>query len=238
VRRCASESDVTVTTSVNIRERIQITIDSISKFLRGNEAIRQQAHDWHTTFCDEHHVLKFRDLAKVQQINPQNALQEAECYTCSLCEIERNRERLSKRQLMSDDPHFVRGSVFVSVKQIEREQQQIAIRQIAMERIPTLPRHTEEIPMPVLATLPQANIITAPLPARGIVYANTPQDDGDATEHRLPAIKLSRSTLQIPAVKAEVAILELMRGQTSPHDTGEQVPVVLLSEVEDGAFLL
>ena len=232
-----------MTSTSTILAGLAATIDYGKKLLGISDAkyraeLKQQARDWHTTFCTIHHTLKFRDLAKVQSVQPQNALDEAECYTCSLCEIENNRKKLAKRQLMSDDPHFVRGSVFVSVKQIEREQQQIAIRQIAMERVSTLPRHTEEIPMSVLATLPQANVITAPLPARDIVYAPTTLDDGDPTEHRLPAIKLSRSTLQIPAVKAEVAILELMRGPSSPHDTGEQAPVVLQAKIEDGAFLL
>lgn len=83
------------------------------------------------------------------------------------------------------------------------------------------------------ATMPNfTRIATTPLAARDIQYENTPpilEDDPDATEMR-PAIKLHKATTtnttqEIPAITAEITLLEIMRGPVSPHDTGEQAPV-------------
>lgn len=84
-------------------------------------------------------------------------------------------------------------------------------------------------------------IATTPLAARDIQYASTPLpsiEDEDATERR-PAIKRRQPTTQeIPAITAEIMLMEMMRGPVSPHDTGEQAPVVLATEVNEDAFLL
>lgn len=80
-----------------------------------------------------------------------------------------------------------------------------------------------------LATLKPTPQATTPLPAKDIVYANTPHDisnepttllDGDITEKR-PAIRLPRNTRQIPAIGAEIALMALMRGPTHKQSTGE-----------------
>lgn len=90
------------------------------------------------------------------------------------------------------------------------------------------------------ATRPNlSRVATTPLAARDIQYASTPLpdiEDDDATERR-PAIKRRQPTTQeIPAITAEIMLMEIMRSPVSPHDTGEQTPVKI-SESED-AFLL
>lgn len=83
--------------------------------------------------------------------------------------------------------------------------------------------------LPTLKPTPQA---TTPLPAREIVYANTPHDvsnaptalldDDNAITEKRPAIRLvSKETHKIPAMKAEVGLLELMRGPVHEQSTGE-----------------
>ena len=222
------------TSAVTLIDRIAATIAHYKKYLCINEEKDRVSHQLH-----------------VQEVNAQAANWTREPLTCT-----KHNEPMF--QIIFKTPEHEKGEWICHSCQDEKRLFQAELDRLSLPIVSKLPdyhagqrvqsyhaaleqaiAHATAPDISKLATIkptqhfiPQANIVTAPLPARDIVYAPTPLDDGDATEHRLPAIKLSRATKQIPAIGAEVLLMSIKNAPTHEQSTGEQ------ERINEDAFLL
>jgi hypothetical protein len=238
--------------STSILNGLAATIAHVKHYLRLNEENDRISHQLHLQEVNAQaanwlkeppHCPKHTDKPMYQLLmeTPEHRKGDWMCHECA--DQIRFARAEQKPKSWSASPTYTSGSVILAINAQEQAYKQEFISRIAMERIPTLPKSTGEIPQVVKEMLPQANIptlppphATNPLPARGIVYANTPFNDDDATEMR-PAIRLPRTLQPVKTGDLRVEVLlDVLAQPTSPHQTGEQEK--LPAKIEDGAFLL
>ena len=229
------------TSAVTLIDRIAATIAHYKKYLCINEekdrvshqvheqALNAQAANWtrEPLTCTKHNEPMFQIIFKT----PEHEKGEWICHSCQDEKLLawKEYERTTERESFSSSPFYKPGNIFRPVLSTQQGYEE-EVSKLALSKLSTLPRSTGEIPQIVKEMIPQANVPTIPLPARDIVYEVTPPDDSEKTLPRIRAI--SRSTKQIPVIGAEIILMSIKNGPTSPQDTGAQ------QKINEDAFLL
>lgn len=184
--------------------------------------------------CEKHHAPNFRSLVTT------DTLEFGEWY-CSHCEQEKNEAtilQLHTGKIHALFPASGQLARRIHMSEVRHSMQEDAVRDILAE----IHTNKDLSQTPEAAMLLKSPQHTTPLPARDIERAITPprttlfadvppvtvweENDDDATERRR-IVRQTPSTVQIPAMSAEVILEALMRGDTHAQSTGEneRIPV-------------
>lgn len=232
----------------NIRTRLQSTIHYFKSLMQTNDDLyassqispNATAKTWErdAPICQIHGTPKFRSLVTTERL-------QATKYYCSQCEQEQSTAtllQLHTGKIHALFPESGQLSRRIHLSETRHYMQEDAVRGI-LASLSTEKDLSKAPEAAMLALPPPKRTPTEPLPARDIERASTVRaslfadndvmlgmsmesDEGDTTARR-PLVRKPHSTVQIPAMNAEVLLLALMAGPTHEQSTGEneRVPV-------------
>lgn len=192
--------------TTTLRDRIEQTLATCKKRIFRNAEIARMAQEWQPLRrCELHDCPMFFNFEKRARGVPRD-----ECYTCNWCEKDRRASALPP-VVLSNRPDYQAGS-------LAREVHKIHLQRLCQDIVPS----------PPLLLPPPKNI--TPSNVRATLFGDVPdvamlwpEEEDDATARRVVVRK--HDTARIPAMDAEVALLELMRGPTHEQSTGENEQV-------------
>lgn len=226
----------------NIRTRLQSTIHYFKSLMQANDDLYASSHNppnataqtWErdAPICQKHGTPKFRSLVTT----PTLQFGEYACSECKQEQAENELFQLHTGKIHALFPESGQLSRRIHLTEIRHHMQEDAVKSILASL--TTDKDLSKAPEAAMLALPSPKRTpTEPLPARDIERASTVRadlfpaddvmlgmsmesDDGDTTARR-PITHKPHSTVQIPAINAEVLLMALMAGPTHEQSTGE-----------------
>lgn len=195
-------------TTFSVKRRIDDALNKLGIQVRSREEAKQMAHDWHRQRRPElpENVAALPGYQSGSRASNYHQELEAAIQAAMSPDISKMATYINKNQKQPTNPLPAKDIVYASTPQSTSEIDQLA----TLKNNPATP--TPEAREALFQDVPDV--------AESLVLW---QPDPDATDRHVIVRKIDapRSTLQIPAMPAEMLLLEVMRKDTHEQSTGE-----------------